>query len=69
MIVRCENPHQAHQVAELAEKLFLDETKGGTATTAVVPATHLEGELTPRRLDGAASRALKTAKEARENRP
>src|SRR6266536_4748691 len=69
MIVRCENPHRAHQVAERAEKLFLDETKGGNTTTAVVPTTHLVGDLTPQHLDEAASRALKTAKQSRENRP
>ncbi len=69
MIVRCESPHRAHQVAELGEKLFLKETKDGTATTAVVPATHFDGELTPQRVDAAACRALKEAKEARESRP
>jgi hypothetical protein len=66
MIVRCKNPDRAHQVAELGEKLFLERTKDGTATTAVVVApTFVEVELTPERLDDAASNRLKQAKRAR----
>jgi hypothetical protein len=65
MIVRCKNPDQAHQVAKLAEKLFWEKTKDGTATTVVVAPTFVEGKLTPERLDNAASSRLKQAKDAR----
>ena len=69
VIVRCHEPHKAQQVADLARKLFVDETGGATATTAVIPATHLDGDLTPKRMDDAATAALKRAKDARENEP
>jgi hypothetical protein len=67
MIVRTEEPHRAHQIAERAEGLFR-EAKGCTATTAVVPATYLAGELTPKSVDDVARRAIKQAKDERTNR-
>ena len=66
MIVRCKNPDRAQQVAERAEKLFLERTKDGTATTVVVVApTFVEVELTPELLDDTAGNQLKQAKRAR----
>jgi hypothetical protein len=66
MIVRCEKPHLVHQIAERAEALFR-EAKGCTATTVVVPATHLGGELTPEFVDDLAGEQLKQAKDERKN--
>jgi hypothetical protein len=66
MIVRCDKPHRAHEVAERAEVLFR-EAKGCTATTVVVPATHLGGELTPEFVDDIAGQALAEAKDERKN--
>jgi hypothetical protein len=66
MIVRCKNPDRAQQVAELAERLFLERTKDGTATTVVVVAPTFVGvELTPELLDDTAGNQLKQAKRAR----
>jgi hypothetical protein len=66
MIVRCEAPHRAHQIAERAEAMF-HEAEGCTATTAVVPATYLHA-LTPKSVDEEAREALKQKKERRNRR-
>ena len=64
MIVRSVTSHQAYQIAEAGEDLFRVE-KGFTATTAVLPAMLVIGEVTPKGLDNAAARALHEAKKTR----